>query len=325
MIAINSQLLKVSIFTIFAAQLIHCSPKTQGIQVEMAGQGGATFTPGQENGLVAGEKCQLTASPTQVAPGGSVLITAQALSQDITSLTVDNKSVPLPLGSVGVNPQSTTEYFAVGRLKSGDQVTCKVIVTVVGDTTSPPGSTPGPPPATTPATMNCTLTADPAVVSAGASSSLKIVAPNDATSIIVDGSALQNNGSKFVAPPSTQTYTANVSGPSGSGSCSVTVTVNSSSNSGGNFGLPNLRTTTKSCTAGANHLGLGTCVVSCPAGWILKDSSATPTAHARKHGGRCEASGGNYVQQGKTCYGSNDSYFTGYKEVCTCRILCEGY
>lgn len=124
------------------ACLIACSSKPQGIVDEgkKPDQGSiSTITPGNANPST-GTRCEITASPTQVAAGSPVTLTSQTYEGEFTAVTLDNKQVDPFTGVVTVSPTATTEYFAIATLKSGEIVKCSVTVKVTGSA----GGTPSP-------------------------------------------------------------------------------------------------------------------------------------------------------------------------------------
>ena len=156
----------------------------------------------------------ITANPTSVPVGQTAILTVAAT--DATQLTVtgsDGSSYNFAKagGVQSVKPLTTTTYTAVATNSKGN---ASASVTVTVSQTEP--------------TVN--ITATPATITDGASSTLTVTATN-ATQVTVTGT----NGSSYtlqpaggvqsVSPTATVTYTATATGGGGSVTATVTVTV----------------------------------------------------------------------------------------------------
>jgi phospholipase C len=157
----------------------------------------------------------ITASPSSIEKGSSAaLIVSATNTVQITVTGSDGSSYTLPSsgGTLTVTPTATTTYTATATGAGGTSA-AKATVTVT------------PPPAPT-----VSITAKPASISSGATSTLLVTAGN-ATSVTLTGSdgstyTLQpNGGTQTVAPTSSTTYTATAMGTGGTATANATVTV----------------------------------------------------------------------------------------------------
>lgn len=157
----------------------------------------------------------ITANPTSVNASGSSSLTitaANATQVKVTGTDGSSYSIPASGGVQSVLLKSTTTYTAVAT-GSGGSASASVLVTVI--------------PPTSPIVV---ITASPASITPGASSSLVVIATN-ATQVMIsgtDGSSYtlpSGGGTQSVSPAATTTYTAAATGPGGTVSASATVTV----------------------------------------------------------------------------------------------------
>jgi phospholipase C len=162
----------------------------------------------------------ITANPASIAAGSSSMLTV-AVSH-ATAVTVsgsDGSSYQLSGsgGTQAVTPSASTTYMATAT-GAGVSVSAVAKVTV----TAPP-----PPP---PQAVTITITASPASITAGASSTLAVLATN-AIAVTVSGSdgtsykLSATGGTQSVSPAATTTYTAEAVSVSGNASATATVTV----------------------------------------------------------------------------------------------------
>ncbi len=157
--------------------------------------------------------CTLTASPKTIVEG-----TASSLAwttTNTTSFTIDRgvgSVTPLAGGSRSVTPTATTIYSGTAT-GPGGTVTCADTVTV---SVTPPAPT-------------CTLTATPAAIQQGATSTLSWNTSNATAFSINQGIGAVTSivsGATSTTPTTTTTYTGTVTGASGASAvCSATVTV----------------------------------------------------------------------------------------------------
>jgi phospholipase C len=147
----------------------------------------------------------LTAAPASILPGQSS--TLQWNSTNATTVTVDNNigSVALPSGTTTVTPTTTTTYTATAT-GAGGTLTASATVTVA-----------------LPGQLAATLTANPASISSGQSSTLTW-ATQQASTVTLNGSPVATSGSSPVSPAATTTYTL-VATDSRSNSVTATATV----------------------------------------------------------------------------------------------------
>jgi phospholipase C len=157
----------------------------------------------------------LTATPLSVNAGSSSTLTATASNAKMLTISgSDGSSYTLQRngGMVTVSPTTTTTYTATAN-GSGGSGSAAVTVTVM--------SSGGP---------TVTITANPATITAGQSSTLTVAATN-ATQVKITGSdnssypLAANGGTQSVTPASTTTYTATATGPGGTATATATVTV----------------------------------------------------------------------------------------------------
>ena len=157
----------------------------------------------------------ITAIPTSIAAGSSAILTIIATGATQVKLTgTDGSTYALqPSGGIqAVIPTATTSYTASAS-GIGGNASASVTVTV----------TPNPPP-------SVMITASPASIDSGSSSTLTVAAVN-ATQVTIagtDGSAYSlksTGGIQTVTPPATTTYSALAVGKGGKTSANATVTV----------------------------------------------------------------------------------------------------
>ena len=176
---------------------------------------------GSSNGTQAAPPPTVTivASPTSVTAGASVTLTVTATNASkVTIAGSDGSSYTLATngGTQSVTPTATVTYTATAAATSGTATaTATATVTV---TAAPP----------TPPTV--TISANPASITAGQTSTLTVVATN-ATGVTVtgtDGSSYTlppGGGTQAVTPTATTTYTATATGSSNvTAQTTVTVT-----------------------------------------------------------------------------------------------------
>jgi phospholipase C len=160
----------------------------------------------------------LTAAPMTITAGDTSTLTVTATNA--TSLTIagtdgtafTQPALPVAGGTEPVTPKQTTTYVATASNATGS-VTSTVIVTV-----------------NQPASPTVTITANPASIAQGGSSTLDVVATN-ATSVTVTGTDSSSytlaatGGTKVVSPTATTTYTATADGAGGTTPATATTTV----------------------------------------------------------------------------------------------------
>jgi hypothetical protein len=149
----------------------------------------------------------LTASSMTIQTGQSVTLTWG--TTNATSATMNGNTVALN-GSQAYSPAVTTTYTLVATNSAGS-VTRSATVTV----TTPPPPVPMP---------TALLNAMPSTIQSGQSTTLQWSTSN-ATTITLDGSPVNANGSRAVSPTATTTYTLVAGNASGSVQSQVTVTV----------------------------------------------------------------------------------------------------
>jgi hypothetical protein len=147
----------------------------------------------------------LTAMPTTIQSGQST--TLQWATSNATTITLDGSAVNAN-GSRVMSPTATTTYTLVATNATGS-VQSMATVTV----TAPPVPMP-----------TALLTAMPTTIQSGQSTTLQWATSN-ATTITLDGSAVNASGSRSVSPMATTTYTLVASNASGSVQSTATVTV----------------------------------------------------------------------------------------------------
>ncbi len=162
--------------------------------------------------------CTLSATPSSLAYGGG-LSTLSWTTTAGTSARIDNgvgSVTPVASGSKLIFVAITTDYTMTVS-GPGGETRCSANVTV-----APP---PPPPP---PAAPTCTLSASPASIQTGDSSTLSWTTAN-ANTFSIDHSVGSvtpvASGRKAVSPTVTTTYTGTATGAGGSVTCSTTVTV----------------------------------------------------------------------------------------------------
>ena len=157
----------------------------------------------------------IAANPTSIAAGSSSILTITAVNaSQVTLAGSDGSTYNLQAagGTQAVNPASTTTYTATAT-GTGGKATALATVTV----------TPNPAP-------TVQITATPAAINSGSSSTLLVTAVN-ATQVTISGSdgtsytLVSSGGTQTVSPAATTTYTVTATGPGGSASASATVTV----------------------------------------------------------------------------------------------------
>ncbi len=154
-------------------------------------------------------------SPASITKGGSTTLSWSA--RGASSFTIDHGIggvSPATGGSTSVSPAQTTTYTGTATGPGGKTVHCAATVQV---------TTPPPPPATA-----CTLSAAPASIAHGGTTTLTWTSQNADTFSIdhgIGGVTPPASGSVSVSPAQTTTYTATATGSDASAQCSVTVTV----------------------------------------------------------------------------------------------------
>jgi phospholipase C len=158
----------------------------------------------------------LSASPISITSGNSSTLTATATNATQVTLTgTDGSAYNLQPrgGTQAVSPAATTTYTTVAT-GAGGHVSASTTVNVVTQTQGP----------------TVDITANPASIASGNSSTLTVTATN-ATRVAVTGTdhttyTLQDNGgAQAVSPTATTTYTAVAIGASAQASATTTVTV----------------------------------------------------------------------------------------------------
>ena len=159
----------------------------------------------------------ISANPTSISPGGSAMLTVAASNASQVTVTGSDGSsytIGASGGTQKVSPASTTTYTATA-VGAGGKATAKTAVSVNSSLSAAP---------------TVAITANPAIISAGSSSTLTVTATN-ATAVTLtgtDGSSYtlsSTGGTQKVSPAKTTTYTATATGAGGSAENSVTVTV----------------------------------------------------------------------------------------------------
>jgi RHS repeat-associated protein len=149
----------------------------------------------------------INATPTSIITGQTSILSWS--STNAVTVTIDNNIGAVPANSsLTVKPTTTTTYtiYATGP---GGTATASVTLTV----------TPPPPPIVT-------LTANPASIVQGSSSTLTWSSANATTLSIDNGiGAVNPTGSTLVSPNQTTTYTITATGPGGTATSRATVTV----------------------------------------------------------------------------------------------------
>ena len=178
------------------------------ITVFLAGTSGASVTITINAGGIPSQPPEVSFSPDPqtIALGESSMLSWNVIDADTISIDPDIGSVD-PNGSYEVFPNETTTYTltAVG---GGGTTTESVTVSV---------NIPLP-------TVN--ISADPEAILLGESSTLTWSSTHAETCVIEPGiGSVDVNGSIFVSPTETTTYTITVTGPGGTSSADVTITV----------------------------------------------------------------------------------------------------
>ncbi len=177
----------------------------------LSGCGGAHFSE------VSSPTVSITANPTSITAGSSS--TLSVMASNATSVTVsgtDGSSYTMAAngGSQAVTPAKTTTYTATAA-GSGGSTTASTALTVTAATTPPP---------------TVAITAAPASIAAGGSSTLTVTATN-ATAVTItgtDGSSYTlaaDGGTQAVSPATTTTYTATATGTGANATATAVVTV----------------------------------------------------------------------------------------------------
>ena len=158
----------------------------------------------------------ISASPASVAAGTSSVLTVTAANATQVTVTGSNGTsytLQPSGGTQSVTPAATTTYTATA-VGAGGTTSATATVTVTAPIAPPTVS----------------MTASPASISSGKSSTLTVMAAN-ATQVTVTGSdgstySLQpSGGTQSVSPTATTTYTATATGAGGKATATATVTV----------------------------------------------------------------------------------------------------
>ena len=157
----------------------------------------------------------ISALPTSITAGGSSVLTVAASNATQVTITGSDKSsytLPGTGGKQSVSLTATTTFTATAT-GPGGSASGSVTITV----------TPNPAP-------TVQISADPASITAGTSSTLTVTSAN-ATAVTITGSdgssyaLTSTDGTQLVSPTTSTTYTATATGPGGTASQVVTVTV----------------------------------------------------------------------------------------------------
>ncbi len=152
--------------------------------------------------------CTITASPASINVGAAS--TLSWTTKNASSVTIDQGIGNVTGTSKSVTPSVTTTYTMTVKNATGDSAVCKATVTVT--------ATPLP---------TCYLTASPATITSGGSSTLSWTTNNAASTSIDQGIGVVTGSSKSVTPSVTTTYTMTVKNAAGTSAvCKATVTVN---------------------------------------------------------------------------------------------------
>ena len=152
-------------------------------------------------------KCELTVSPSEIERGQSATLTLKT-SGRIKSAILDNTAVSPDGGTKTVTPLDSTTYIAQCSGPGGLSIGSATVAVI-----------PPPPPV-------CDLTASPAEIEEGQSTTLTLIAKGQVTSAVLDGSEVPaTGGTKTVTPKNTMPYLAKCTGPGGSSIASTTVSV----------------------------------------------------------------------------------------------------
>ena len=169
----------------------------------------SSCTRGLANGPAPQPTVTFSANPTTVNAGQSATLTWS--STNATSAQIDNGiGAVQPSGTMMVTPQQTTTYN-ITVMGAGGTATAAATVTVNAPVAAP----------------TVTLTANPAAINSGQSSTLTWSSTN-ATSLSIDNGigAVQASGTQTVSPTQTTTYTITATGAGGTVTAQATVTVN---------------------------------------------------------------------------------------------------
>jgi uncharacterized protein (TIGR03437 family) len=150
---------------------------------------------------------QFVATPTSVTPGQAAVLTYQVLNATAVSISGVGANLP-PVGSVTVNPTTTTTYILSASNAAGT-VTASAIITVAA--------------ANIPQILQ--FDASPATIGAGQTTTLEWVAVNATTVTLTSVGSVLAQGSVSVSPTVTTTYTLQASNAAGNVKGNVTVTV----------------------------------------------------------------------------------------------------
>jgi phospholipase C len=181
------------------------------LPIFLAGCGAAHVSAGS-----AAPTATIAASPASINAGSSSTLTVTATNATQVKVAgTDGSAYTLTAngGTQKVSPAATTTYTATAT-GDGGQVSATVIVTVVA-----------------PQSPTVNITANPASISAGSSSTLTVMATN-ATQVTIAGTdgtsytLAATGGIQVVTPALTTTYTATATGPGGTASAAVTVSPN---------------------------------------------------------------------------------------------------
>ncbi|HET9742009.1 MAG TPA: hypothetical protein VFQ00_04605 [Terriglobales bacterium] len=162
-----------------------------------------------------------SASPATIAQGQST--TLSWTTTNATGVTIDAGIGAEPAnGNVAVKPSQTTTYHLVANASTGANPTASVVVTV---------NAPTPPPGPPPNAPTVKISANPATIAPGQSTTLTVTATN-ATGVTITNNQDSNKftlpgsgGTQQVSPAQTTAYTATATGVGGTQSASTTVTV----------------------------------------------------------------------------------------------------
>lgn len=182
------------------------------VATNSAGNGAAVNTKVTVAGATRAPVCSLVATPSVIAKGASSTLTATC-NPGATSYTWTNSGFAGTVGGGNVTPTATTTYSVIGKNAAGSGNSAAATVTITGAAATP----------------KCVLTATPAVISAGGSTTLAVVCSPAATSYTWTNTGFGATTSSGKATPgATTTYSVvGIAGGVRSDKMSVTVTVNS--------------------------------------------------------------------------------------------------
>ncbi len=133
------------------------------------------------------------------------ILTTFRIHPDGTPIQGPNNELNIPYAITSITKISPTVYAIVGS-DIGTVKTFNIL------------QTPAP---------TCSITANPATVTSGQSSTLTITVSGTPTSVVLDGTTLSaTGGTKSVSPAQTTTFTGTVTNNAGTSNCQATVTVN---------------------------------------------------------------------------------------------------